>query len=268
VKLQINSLGTPEARRAYRELLTGYFRQHFDSLDADSKRRLEGNPLRILDSKIPSTQAIVANAPVLTEHLDAESQAHFAELKAGLDALGIAYTVNPRLVRGLDYYSRTVFEWITDALGSQDAVCSGGRYDGLIEQLGGEPTPAIGFAMGVERVVELARLAGQLPPDPVPDVFVMAQGEQAQRSALKLAEQLRDAFPGRGVVVHCGSAKFKTQFRRADESGARLALIVGDDELARGVIALKPLRGAESTQSEHPVAELTARVDEFFRRST
>jgi histidyl-tRNA synthetase len=266
VKLQINSLGTPEARRAYRELLKNYFIGHLDALDADSKRRLEGNPLRILDSKIPSTQAIVANAPLLTEHLDPESQAHFGELRAGLDALGIAYTVNPRLVRGLDYYSRTVFEWITDALGSQDAVCSGGRYDGLIAQLGGEPTPAIGFAMGVERVVELTRLAGQLPPDPVPDVFVMAQGEQAQRTALKLAEQLRDAFPGRGIVVHCGSAKFKTQFRRADESGARLALIVGDDELARGVVALKPLRGAESTQTEHPVAELTARVEEFLRR--
>jgi histidyl-tRNA synthetase len=267
VKLQINSLGTPEARRAYRELLTNYFRQHFDALDVDSRRRLEGNPLRILDSKIPTTQAIVANAPLLTEHLDPESQAHFAELKAGLDALGIAYSVNPRLVRGLDYYSRTVFEWITDALGSQDAVCSGGRYDGLIAQLGGEPTPAIGFAMGVERVVELTRLAGQLPADPAPDVFVMAQGETAQRTALQLAEQLRDAFPGRGVLVHCGSAKFKTQFRRADESGARVALIIGDDELARGVIALKPLRGAESTQSEYPMAELGTRVEELLRRS-
>jgi histidyl-tRNA synthetase len=268
VKLQINSLGTPEARKAYRGLLQDYFRQHIDALDADGRRRLDGNPLRILDSKHPPTQGIVANAPVLTEHLDPESQQHFAGLKAGLDALGIPYTVNPRLVRGLDYYSRTVFEWITDALGSQDAVCSGGRYDGLISQLGGEPTPAIGFAMGVERVVELARLSGQLPADPVPDVFVMAQGEDAQRTALKLAEQLRDAFPGRGIVVHCGSAKFKTQFRRADESGARLALIVGDDELARGVVALKPLRGAESTQTEHPIAELTARVDEFLRRST
>src|SRR6185436_7394432 len=268
VKLQINSLGTPEARRAYRELLKNYFLGHLDALDADSKRRLEGNPLRILDSKIPSTQAIVANAPLLTEHLDPESQAHFAEVRAGLDALGIPYTVNPRLVRGLDYYSRTVFEWITDALGSQDAICSGGRYDGLITQLGGDPTPAIGFAMGVERVVELTRLAGQLPAAPVPDVFVMAQGEAPQRTALKLAEQLRDAFPGRGIVVHCGAAKFKTQFRRADESGARLALIVGDDELARGVIALKPLRGAETTQAEYPLAELTARVDEFLRRST
>src|SRR5690242_3868427 len=186
VKLQINSLGTPEARRAYRELLTTYLRQHFDALDADSKRRLEGNPLRILDSKIPATQAIVANAPVLTEHLDAESTAHFAELRAGLDALGIPYTVNPRLVRGLDYYSRTVFEWITDALGAQDAVCSGGRYDGLIAQLGGEPTPAIGFAMGVERIVELVKIAGMEPKAEPPDVFVMAQGDAAQRSALQL----------------------------------------------------------------------------------
>ena len=175
--------------------------------------------------------------------------------------------MNPRLVRGLDYYSRTVFEWTTDALGSQDAICSGGRYDGLIAQMGGEATPAIGFAMGVERVVELTQLAGQLPAAATPDVFVMAQGEGAQRTALALAEQLRDAFPGRGVAVHCGSAKFKTQFRRADESGARLALIVGDDELSRGVIALKPLRGSESTQVEYPVAELSARVDEFFRRS-
>jgi histidyl-tRNA synthetase len=268
VRLVINSLGTPESRKAYRALLQEYFRGHIDELDADGRRRLEGNPLRILDSKHPPTQAIVGGAPVLTDHLDGESKAHFAELRAGLDALGIPYTVNPRLVRGLDYYSRTVFEWITDALGSQDAVCSGGRYDGLIAQLGGEPTPAIGFAMGVERVVELTRLAGTLPAATVPDVFVIAQGEAAQRTALRLAEQLRDAFPARGVVVHCGSAKFKTQFRRADESGARLALIVGDDELARGVVALKPLRGAETTQVEFPIADLAARVDEFFRRST
>jgi len=267
VKLVINSLGTAESRKAYRTLLQDYFRRNLDALDDDGKRRLEGNPLRILDSKHPPTQAIVAQAPVLTDHLDEESKLHFAELRAGLDALGIPYTVNPRLVRGLDYYSRTVFEWITDALGSQDAVCSGGRYDGLIAQMGGDATPAIGFAMGVERVVELTRLAGQLPAPTVPDVFVMAQGEAAQRTALRLAEQLRDAFPGRGIVVHCGSAKFKTQFRRADESGARVALIIGDDELARGVIALKPLRGAESTQVEYPVAELTARVEEFLRRS-
>jgi len=268
IKLQINSLGTPESRKAYRELLQAYFRQHLDALDDDGKRRLEGNPLRILDSKHPPTQEIVRNAPVLSEHLDPESQAHFAELRAGLDALGIAYTVNPRLVRGLDYYSRTVFEWITDALGSQDAVCSGGRYDGLIAQMGGEATPAIGFAMGVERVVELVRLAGVALPASTPDVFVMAQGEAAQRSALALAERLRDQMPGHGIVVHCGSAKFKTQFRRADESGARLALIVGDDELARGVVALKPLRGAETTQTEYPVGDVGARVAEFLRRAT
>jgi histidyl-tRNA synthetase len=268
VGLQINSLGTVESRKAYRELLQGYFRQHFDALDEDSRRRLEGNPLRILDSKHPATREIVSRAPVLTDHLDEESRAHFAELRAGLDALGIAYTVNPRLVRGLDYYSRTVFEWITDALGSQDAVCSGGRYDGLIAQLGGEPTPAIGFAMGVERVVELVRLAGMKPQPLVPDVFVMAQGDAAQRQALTLAETLRDHFPGRGIVVHCGSAKFKTQFRRADESGARIAVIIGDDELARGVVALKPLRGAENTQTEHPAADAVARIAEFLRRST
>jgi len=268
VKLQINSLGTSESRKAYRALLQDYFRAHMDALDDDGKRRLDGNPLRILDSKHPPTQAIVADAPVLTDHIDAESKEHFAQLRAGLDALGISYTVNPRLVRGLDYYSRTVFEWITDALGSQDAICSGGRYDGLIAQMGGESTPAIGWAMGVERVVELVRLAGLAPAARAPDVFVMAQGDGAQRAALAMAESLRDALPGRGIVFHCGSAKFKTQFRRADESGARLALIVGDDELARGVIALKPLRGAEGTQTEHPVAELTARVEEFLRRST
>jgi histidyl-tRNA synthetase len=268
VRLQINSLGTPESRKAYRELLQAYFRQHIDALDDDGRRRLEGNPLRILDSKHPPTQEIVRHAPVLTEHLDPESQAHFAELKAGLDALGIAYTVNPRLVRGLDYYSRTVFEWITDALGSQDAVCSGGRYDGLIAQMGGEATPAIGFAMGVERVVELVRLAGVSAPAGAPDVFVMAQGETAQRSALVLAEKLRDQLPGRGIVVHCGQAKFKTQFRRADESGARVALIIGDDELARGVVALKPLRGAETTQTEFPVGDVGAQVAEFLRRAT
>jgi histidyl-tRNA synthetase len=268
VKLEINSLGTAESRKAYRSLLQDYFRRHADALDADGKRRLEGNPLRILDSKHPPTQEIVKAAPVLTDHLDPESLAHFAELRAGLDALNIPYTVNPRLVRGLDYYSRTVFEWITDALGSQDAVCSGGRYDGLIAQLGGEATPAIGFAMGVERVVELVRLAGVKPQPAAPAVFVMAQGDAAQRQALAMAEKLRDELPGHGIVVHCGSAKFKTQFRRADESGARLALIIGDDELARGVIALKPLRGAENTQTEHPFGDAAAKVAEFLRRAT
>ena len=269
VKLQINSLGTPESRKAYRELLQDYFRAHLDALDEDGKRRLEGNPLRILDSKHPPTQAIVGNAPVLTEHLDAESQGALrASCAPASTRWAFAYTVNPRLVRGLDYYSRTVFEWITDALGSQDAVCSGGRYDGLIAQMGGESTPAIGFAMGVERVVELVRLAGQVPA--VPGAGRVrhgaGRGRPARRAGAGGAPARRFAGPRRRGPLR--SAKFKTQFRRADESGARLALIVGDDELARGVVALKPLRGAEATQTEHPVAELTARVEEFLRRST
>jgi histidyl-tRNA synthetase len=259
VALQINSLGTPESRRAYRDLLQQYFRGHFAALDPDSQRRLEGNPLRILDSKHAATQAIVANAPVLTDHLDPESRSHFAELRAGLDALGIAYTVNPRLVRGLDYYSRSVFEWTTDALGAQDAVCSGGRYDGLIAQLGGEATAAIGFAMGVERVVELVKLAGTAAANKNADVYVIAQGERAVRQALATAELLRDALPGRAVVVNFGGGKFKAQFRRADDSGASLAVILGDDELERGVAGLKSLR-IEAPQTEHPLAELGARV--------
>jgi histidyl-tRNA synthetase len=260
VKLHINSLGTPEARRSYRELLQDYFRGHFERLDADSRRRLEGNPLRILDSKNPDMQSIVAGAPLLTEHLDAESREHFQALTSGLDALGIAYTVNPRLVRGLDYYSRTVFEWITDALGAQDAVCSGGRYDGLIAQMGGESTPAIGFAMGVERVVELVRLAGAAPAARSPDVYIVAQGVNAERAALVAAERLRDRLPARAIQVNLGGGNFKAQFRRADKSGASFALVIGDDELARGVAALKSLRG-EGEQIDIKLEELAARVE-------
>ena len=259
VKLQINSLGTPEARKAYRELLTNYFRQHFDALDPDSQRRLEGNPLRILDSKVAATQALVANAPVLTEHLDPESQAHFAELRAALDTLGIPYTVNPRLVRGLDYYSRTVFEWVTDALGAQDAVCSGGRYDGLITQLGGEATSAIGFAMGVERVVELMQQGGETFARPAPDIYVVANGERATRAALALAEKLRDQLPTVTLEMNQGGGNFKKQFQRADRSGARLALVLGDEELERGAVTLKSLR-QDGQQSEAPLAELAARI--------
>jgi histidyl-tRNA synthetase len=263
VKLQINSLGTPEARRSYRELLQQYFRGHFGKLDADSQRRLEGNPLRILDSKNPEMQAIVAGAPLLTDHLDIESREHFAALTAGLDALGIAYSVNPRLVRGLDYYSRTVFEWVTDALGSQDAVCSGGRYDGLIAQMGGESTPAIGFAMGVERVVELVRLAGAAPSTAAADLYIVAQGAAAERAALVAAERLRDRMPERVIQVNLGGGNFKAQFRRADKSGAAYALVLGDDELARGVAALKPLRG-EGAQIDISLEEVAARVAQVF----
>ena len=259
VSLEINSLGTAEARRAYRALLVDYFRSHEQRLDADSRRRLEGNPLRILDSKNPDMQAIVAGAPSLADHLDPESQAHFTTLKASLDALGIRYTVNPRLVRGLDYYSRTVFEWITGALGSQNAICSGGRYDGLISQLGGEATPAIGFALGVERVVALVEQAATAPPLPACDVYLIAQGEAAERAALGHAEVLRDAMPAARIEINLGGGNFKAQFRRADRSGARLALVLGDDELARGVVQVKALRG-EGGQVEVSPAALVAEV--------
>ena len=266
VSLQINSLGTSESRRAYRELLVAYFRSHHARLDEDSRRRLEGNPLRILDSKNPDMQAIVAGAPLLTDHLDPGSRAHFDELCAMLRDLGIPFTINPRLVRGLDYYSRTVFEWITDALGSQDAVCSGGRYDGLIAQLGGDATPAIGFAMGVERVVALVEQAGTAPPAQAADVYLVAMGEAPLRAAVKLAEALRDALPGRRIELNVGGGNFKAQFRRADRSGAKLAVVIGEDELARGVAQLKPLRDAGAAQSEVPLAAAPSEVGVWLAR--
>jgi histidyl-tRNA synthetase len=266
VKLQINSLGTVESRREYRERLVEYFSAHHERLDEDSRRRLQGNPLRILDTKNPDLQQLVAAAPLLTDYLDADSRAHFAALQASLGAMGVEFTVNPRLVRGLDYYSRTVFEWITDALGAQDAVCSGGRYDGLITQLGGDATPAIGFAMGVERVVELLR---QLPAQAQPaaaDVYVVLNGEQAAVAGLRIVESLRDALPQRRFELNLGGGNFKAQFRRADRSRAALALIIGEDELARGVVGLKPLR-LEAGQSECPIAELPVRIEAALRAS-
>jgi len=264
VKLQLNSLGTSESRKAYRELLVAYFRSHEAKLDEDSKRRLEGNPLRILDSKNPELREIIARAPVLTEHLDAESRAHFDALCAAVKSIGIDYVVNPRLVRGLDYYSRTVFEWTTDALGSQDAVCAGGRYDGLISHLGGDATPAIGFAMGIERVVELLVQGQSVPAPRAADVFVVVSGEQAVAQALKIVERLRNELPNRRFEVNLGGGKFKAQFQRADRSGAPLALILGDDELSRGVVAVKPLR-QESGQSDCPIDELAARIEAALR---
>jgi len=260
IRLEINSLGTPESRRAYREMLVGYFRAHESALDADSRRRLEGNPLRILDSKNPEMRAVIAGAPLLTDHLDPESREHFAALCAALETLGIPFRVNPRLVRGLDYYTRTVFEWITDALGAQDAVCSGGRYDGLIEQLGGEPTPGIGFAMGMERAVELLVQTGRVPAPTPADVYVVVSGARATAAGTGLVERLRDELPGRRFDLNLGGGNFKAQFRRADRSGAALAVILGDDELARGVAAVKPLR-REAGQTECPLPELAAAIE-------
>jgi histidyl-tRNA synthetase len=247
VRLEINSLGTAEARVRYRDLLRDYFRAHAAQLDADSIRRLEGNPLRILDSKNPEMADVIAAAPLLTDHLDDESRAHFDRLKSLLEAGGIAYTVNPRLVRGLDYYSRTVFEWVTDALGSQNAVCSGGRYDGLVPQLGGEPTPAIGWAMGMERVVLLMQELGASAPVERPDVYFVMAGQSALARGLQLAEEVRTSLPNLRIETDLGGGSFKAQFKRADKSGAQVAVVIGDDEVVRGEVSVKPLRGGEQT---------------------
>ena len=263
VQVLINSLGTPASRAVYREKLVEYFRQHESALDEDSRRRLQGNPLRILDSKNPDMRALIDAAPLLTDYLDEESAAHFAQLRTLLDGMGIAYRVEPRLVRGLDYYSRTVFEWVTDALGSQDAICSGGRYDTLIEQLGGDATPAIGFDMGIERCVELVRQLAAPAPAAAPLAYVIVGGQGAAQQALALVERLREDLAARHpqirVVVNLGGGNLKTQFRRADRSGADLAIILGDDELQKGVAGLKPLR-VEGGQIECPLPELAARV--------
>ena len=259
LRLNVNSLGTPESRKGYRAELVAYFQRHEAALDEDSRRRLGGNPLRILDSKNPAMSEVVAGAPLITDYLDDESAAHFATLRARLDDAGIAYVVNPRLVRGLDYYSRTVFEWITTDLGSQDAVCSGGRYDGLVGQLGGEPTPAIGWALGEERIVELLRLQGRAGAAAAPHVYLALAGAAAEAAGLKLAESLRDAVPGLRIETHCGGGSFKSQLKRADRSGAGYAVILGDDEIARQVATLKPLR-EESGQRQVPLAELAAEL--------
>jgi len=240
--LQLNSLGTPQSRSAYRAALIDYLRRHEAALDEDSKRRLDSNPLRVLDSKVPATRAIVADAPSILDHLDAESAAHFAAVQQGLSDLGIAHLVNPRLVRGLDYYTRTVFEWTTDQLGAQDTVCAGGRYDGLVEQLGGAPTPGIGFGLGIERLILLLQKQGLAVPDGAPQVYFCAFGESAERLASRLAEQLRDALPKLRLMLNAGGGKPAAQLKRADRSGASLALILGDDELERRVIQVKSLR--------------------------
>jgi histidyl-tRNA synthetase len=264
VELNLNSLGTPESRRVYRAKLVEYFSAHKSKLDPDSLRRLEGNPLRILDSKNPELQETIANAPILTEYLDEPSRQHFAGLCRHLDAVGIGYVINPRLVRGLDYYSHTVFEWLTTELGSQGAVCSGGRYDGLVAQLGGESTPAIGWAMGQERIVELLRVQQGEVPAVAPDVYFVIAGAAAEAAGVPLAERLRDALPAARIEVNCGGGSFKSQLKRADKSGARLAVILGDAETERRVAGLKSLR-VESPQAEISwdalASELKKRLD-------
>ncbi len=251
MRLEINSLGNADERRAHREALIGYFEAHQSDLDEDARRRLHANPLRILDTKNPAMQDLADRAPKLSDHLGADSIAHFRELKAYLDNAGIAYTVNPRMVRGLDYYNLTVFEWITDQLGAQGTVCGGGRYDGMIELFGGKPAPAVGFAIGVERLLDLVKQGGLLESAEGCDVYVMHQDEmdgsggaapkQAAHLAFRVAEDLRDA--GLEVVLHCGGGSFKSQMKKADASGAEFAVIVGADEVAAAQATVKKLRG-------------------------
>ena len=249
LKLEINSLGEPESRRRYRNSLIEYFSGVKNQLDEDSIRRLEQNPLRILDSKNPDMQAIVAAAPVMLDFLDDESAEHFAGLKRLLDGAGVHYTVNPHLVRGLDYYSRTVFEWVTDALGSQGAVCSGGRYDGLVEKLGGRATPAIGWAMGIERFVALYAACGGVAPPMHADVYIVAVGDGTEERAFAVAETLRDRIPAIRVEMNLGGGSFKVQLKRADKSNAQFALIIGEQELADERIGIKPLRSTDEQDS-------------------
>ncbi len=241
VHLELNSLGGAESRARHREKLIAYFQAHEALLDEDAKRRLHSNPLRILDTKNPAMRELVEAAPRLMDELDAAALAHFEAVKTGLDAAGIAYTINPRLVRGLDYYNYTVFEWVTDRLGAQGTVCAGGRYDGLVQQLGGKAAPACGYAMGVERLLALMLDVGGNPPADVPDVYLVNVGEAASRFAQQAGETLRDA--GFNVVLHGGGGSFKSQMKKADASGARFAMIIGDDEALAGEVTIKPLRG-------------------------
>ncbi len=240
IRLELNSLGSALARSSYREKLVAYLERHAGELDEDSRRRMHSNPLRVLDSKNPAMQALIESAPQLADDLDEESSRAFSGLQASLRAAGVAFSVNPRLVRGLDYYNGTVFEWVTDRLGAQGTVCAGGRYDGLVEQIGGKPAPACGFAMGVERLLALMADGGVAVPDVVVDAYVLRQGEAATAYAEEVAERFRDS--GLAVILHCGGGSFKAQMKKADASGARYAVIVGDDEAQAGVVSVKSLR--------------------------
>ena len=259
LSLEINSLGSPTSRERYRAELVKYFSAVKSKLDEDSIRRLGKNPLRILDSKNPALQALIEAAPVMLDFLDAESSEHFAGLQSLLDAAGVAYSVNPRLVRGLDYYNLTVFEWLTDALGSQGAVCSGGRYDGLVEKLGGRPTPAIGWAMGIERLVGLYEACGGERIVNAPDVYVVAVGDEALARGFEITESLRNELEGISVELNLGGGSFKSQLKRADKSGAAIALILGETEVQSGVAGLKELR-SDGTQDSVPQDELAQAI--------
>ncbi|WP_158146805.1 histidine--tRNA ligase [Vibrio fluvialis] len=245
VRLELNSIGSQEDRADYRTALVAFLEQHIDVLDEDCKRRMHTNPLRVLDTKNPDIQAILSDAPRLSEYLGEESKTHFAGLCELLDAAGIEYTVNERLVRGLDYYNRTVFEWMTESLGSQGTVCGGGRYDGLVEQLGGKATPAVGFAMGLERLVLMMETLGKTDVRRNVDVYMVTAGEGTLTAGMKLVEELREQVPGLRVMTHFGGGNFKKQFKRADKVGAAVALVLGENEVAEKTVVLKDLAGGE-----------------------
>ena len=254
LRLELNSLGTSAERAGFRKELHAFLSGRKEKLDEDSIRRLDRNPMRIMDSKNPAIQELLLEAPSLEEHLGEESRQHFAGLRSLLDTLGVSYTVNPRLVRGLDYYSHTVFEWITDKLGAQGTVCAGGRYDGLVEIQGGKPFPGVGFAMGLERLVELMQMQSE-SSRLAPHVYLVLAGEGATEHGMKLAEQLRQAVEGLRLQINLGSGSFKSQFKRADRSGAALALVLGEDEIQRGVATIKHLRD-KSEQQQVPLDEI------------
>nr|WP_113867192.1 histidine--tRNA ligase [Brenneria salicis]NMN90888.1 histidyl-tRNA synthetase [Brenneria salicis ATCC 15712 = DSM 30166]RBP61530.1 histidyl-tRNA synthetase [Brenneria salicis ATCC 15712 = DSM 30166]RLM30402.1 histidine--tRNA ligase [Brenneria salicis ATCC 15712 = DSM 30166] len=256
VKLELNSIGSLEARATYREALIAFLEQHKDKLDEDCLRRMYTNPLRVLDSKNPQVQTLLNDAPVLTDYLDEESRAHFVALGELLTQAGIPYTVNPRLVRGLDYYNRTVFEWVTTSLGAQGTVCAGGRYDGMVEQLGGHATPAVGFAMGLERLVLLVQSVNpEFKAHPGVDVYLVSSGAGTQAAAMQLAEKLRDTLPQLKLMTNYGGGNFKKQFARADKSGARVALVLGENEVAAGQVVVKNLsNGEQDTLAQTDVA--------------
>ncbi len=241
VRLELNTLGSNQTRIEYKQVLVDYLKQHHELLDADSLRRLESNPLRVLDSKNPAMKEMLDNAPALIDHLDDESRQQFDKLKASLDAVGVEYTINPRLVRGLDYYCKTVFEWVTDELGAQGTICAGGRYDGLVEQLGGKATPAIGFALGMERILSLLESQQQQQPPGI-DVYLVMLGEASELKGLQLAEQIRGQLPDVKMIAHCGAGSLKSQMKKADKSGAVIALILAEDELKNAQVTVKYLR--------------------------
>lgn len=266
VSLHLNSIGSIASRQRYRQALVEFLSQHVSQLDDDSQRRLQSNPLRILDSKSPETQAVLESAPELMDYLDDESRQHFQRLQQLLAAAGIEFTLNQRLVRGLDYYSKTVFEWVTDKLGAQGTVCAGGRYDGLVEQLGGKPTPAVGFAMGVERLHLLLEALGAFPEalTGAPHVYFVVAGEQAEITATAFAEQIRDRLPGLRLQLHCGGGSFKSQFKKADKSGAGIALVMGDNEAIEGRVTIKSLRDHDAEQRTLALQDALLELSEIF----